>query len=436
VVSVRELSPKYLPLQRGRKALKNAEEFVARSEDRLCWGSLQAYHTRPSSGIRMSFLRSAFEKTRDFLTPTLKSSQLGEGQLTPEEFVAAGDALIRVVPAWQWSRGQTSRTKPYLPPDKQFLITRGVACHSRVRSLAASSSGADKEVEGGSWIEPATAAGVGSTKPAAGKAAKPDEEEDLEVISSAGGEAPGKQAPKAPSGGDEEDDEYGDLSSFMDKTLMVVKDPASAASAATSSLSSASSAAKASKTEAEDFSCAAGPGHGPVPQSTPGAAGASSSGPLRLYDVHITYDNFYRTPRVYLKGHTSEGVPLSPDQMLEDVYQDYSNKTATIESHPNLGGGEGADDASGFISIHPCRHSQAMRKIFEAVLESSEVVEKGASSSGGSAGPSSAAVVGPSAEAYLFYFLKMMGSIIPTVEYDQTMPMSVHGSASAGSGTS
>jgi ubiquitin-like-conjugating enzyme ATG3 len=36
-------------------------------------------------------------------TPVLTSSKfVDDGVLNPEEFVAAGDALIRVSPLWQW----------------------------------------------------------------------------------------------------------------------------------------------------------------------------------------------------------------------------------------------------------------------------------------------------------------------------------------------
>ena len=46
------------------------------------------------------------------------------GVITPEEFVQAGEYLVRQCPTWQWQSGEASKIKPYLPENKQFLITR------------------------------------------------------------------------------------------------------------------------------------------------------------------------------------------------------------------------------------------------------------------------------------------------------------------------
>ena len=41
----------------------------------------------------------------------------------------------------------------------------------------------------------------------------------------------------------------------------------------------------------------------------------------RTYDLNITYDNFYRTPRLWLFGYDERQRPLSEDDMYEDVSQ-------------------------------------------------------------------------------------------------------------------
>jgi hypothetical protein len=43
--------------------------------------------------------------------------------LTPEEFVLAGDYLVKTCPTWSWEAGDPSRAWPFLPPAKQYLIT-------------------------------------------------------------------------------------------------------------------------------------------------------------------------------------------------------------------------------------------------------------------------------------------------------------------------
>jgi len=50
-----------------------------------------------------SFASRVYHDLGSILTPVLKSSRfVDDGVLTPEEFVAAGDSLIRVSPLWQW----------------------------------------------------------------------------------------------------------------------------------------------------------------------------------------------------------------------------------------------------------------------------------------------------------------------------------------------
>ena len=41
----------------------------------------------------------------------------------------------------------------------------------------------------------------------------------------------------------------------------------------------------------------------------------------RTYDLNITYDNFYRTPRLWLFGYDERQRPLSEEEMYQDVSQ-------------------------------------------------------------------------------------------------------------------
>ena len=64
------------------------------------------------------------------------------GELTADEFVAAGDFLVYKFPSWSWSDASSpARRVPHLPDGKQFLVTRGVPCHRRLNARFAGDAG-------------------------------------------------------------------------------------------------------------------------------------------------------------------------------------------------------------------------------------------------------------------------------------------------------
>jgi ubiquitin-like-conjugating enzyme ATG3 len=78
----------------------------------------------------MKSLHAAYKKVAESVLPPLSSSQFQKkGVITGEEFVRAGDYLVSTCPTWAWEAGDTSKSWSFLPPAKQFLITRnGEAC--------------------------------------------------------------------------------------------------------------------------------------------------------------------------------------------------------------------------------------------------------------------------------------------------------------------
>mmetsp|Transcript_18041 Transcript_18041/g.31749 ORF Transcript_18041/g.31749 Transcript_18041/m.31749 type:complete len:375 (+) Transcript_18041:91-1215(+) len=174
----------------------------------------------------------------------------------------------------------------------------------------------------------------------------------------------------------EDDDEYADMADFEDDDVM-----------------------------ADEAAVTAAPS---VPSTTDAANENENILKVRSYDISITYDKYYQTPRVWLMGYADDGSnrPLTGDEMMQDVISDYAHRTVTVENHPHVSGPH--------ASIHPCQHGAVMKTIVKNLTrDSSEKEEDG---SGGSDGPS--------VDMYIFIFLKFVSSMIPTINYDFTMDVS------------
>jgi len=76
---------------------------------------------------------------------------------------------------------------------------------------------------------------------------------------------------------------------------------------------------------------------------------------VRYYDISITYDKYYYTPRLWLSGVKENGQPLTNEEIFEDIMSEYINKTVTIEIHPHIGTSQ--------ASIHPCKHADVIHTL-------------------------------------------------------------------------
>jgi len=93
-------------------------------------------------------VKSIFHSLRETVTPILTASKFREeGVLTPAEFVAAGDLLVYKCSTWAWEKGDPSKIRSYLPPDKQFLSTKNVPCFKRVRNLEKFAESEESEIK-------------------------------------------------------------------------------------------------------------------------------------------------------------------------------------------------------------------------------------------------------------------------------------------------
>lgn len=103
-----------------------------------------------------STLHNVWKKGVESVTPTPTVSKFDEKRiLTPQEFVKAGDYLVRAFPTWEWAGGAPRKRQAFLPHNKQYLVTRKVP----VRKLQGY-DGEDQMVEGDDdqdegWMTPA-----------------------------------------------------------------------------------------------------------------------------------------------------------------------------------------------------------------------------------------------------------------------------------------
>ncbi|KAJ3042744.1 E2-like enzyme [Rhizophlyctis rosea] len=316
-------------------------------------------------------LHATFHSAREYLNPVLKNSKFKEtGVLTPEEFVAAGDFLVYKCPTWVWAAGEPSKRRDFLPADKQYLVTRNVPCSKRVKSMEYAEDDAEDLLDdaGDAWVTT-----HGSHKPAGNEPGeiKDIDEEDGAVEEVTGGvkelsvhpadvAGPGKSA-------EEEVPSIDDIPD-MDEELELVD----------------ASMAEEDDPAALDTSAAHDGSHNEKIEKT------------RTYDMSITYDKYYQTPRVWLFGYDENRRPLTSTQIFEDISQDHAKKTVTIEAHPH--------ENVSMASIHPCKHANVMKKIIDHLVENGKEGEL-------------------RVDQYLMLFLKFMSAVLPTMDYDYTTSM-------------
>ena len=180
---------------------------------------------------------------------------------------------------------------------------------------------------------------------------------------------------------DDDDDEYADMDAFEDDNILQDDDAV------------ATSAAVPTSTTTND--------------NNDGDDDQDHTVKVRTYDLSITYDKYYQTPRVWMIGRNEYDQPLTGQQMMEDVISDYANKTVTMESHPHVAGPH--------ASVHPCQHGKVMKAIVKNLIKKTTTAAGGGEEIQDNGGD------GPSVEMYLFIFLKFVSSMIPTINYDFTM---------------
>lgn len=303
------------------------------------------------SSLKTSVHESWMKVSNTLTGPATKSRFVEEGKLTPEEFVLAGDELVGSFATWSWQAGDFKRAVSWLPTDKQFLITRNISCVERADTLEASANSATSSMAVEMGFDDLKFAGEAGEEDDSWIATNLDENKLKD--SGAQSEGPAAAAAAAAASGSEDEGSSEETGSDEDIPDML-------------EFGESSDAAVASGSNTNVVRC-------------------------RTYDIMITYDQYYGTPRVWLSGYDEMRQPLKPEQIFQDISQEHAHKTVTIDTHPHLG--------HSCAYIHPCKHSHVMKRIMERLIDSGTHL---------------------TVEQYLFVFLKFLSAVIPTMDFDFT----------------
>lgn len=325
-----------------------------------------------ASGIQtfVNKVKSTAREFADSLTPVLQKSEFKEsGKITPEEFMLAGDFLIHHCPTWSWASGDPSKQKAYLNADKQFLVTKNVPCYRRCNQMKVIPENEkvinmDGEDDDEGWVD--THHGVAL-------------EQTVEKVSEMTLEGDKEKAPKD------------------EKLKVAMPLVGGMGPSADDSDSDSEPALDIEEYELEEGEDPATLPVNPAPAIKPKPEDEIGILSTRTYDLQISYDNFYRTPRLWLFGYNENQRPLTDQETYEDVSQDHLNKTVTLEQHPHL-------PPPPRMSVHPCRHAEVMKKIMTMMEEDGRELE---------------------VHSYLLVFLKFVQVVIPTIEYDFTQQIAI-----------
>jgi ubiquitin-like-conjugating enzyme ATG3 len=289
------------------------------------------------------------EGLRDKFATVHKTSNFREtGQITPEEFVAAGDFLTFKFPTWKWSDASSpSKRSPHLPAGKQFLVTRGVPCRRRLNDQFAGDAGVIDTV-----VRDGFGAGEGGEddgwlRTGAMAASQEARMHDVRTINESG---------KVSEPIEEEDEEIPDMEDEDDDDEAII--PGGSSADTNNRYSSRSpSPHLPPPADATVFFLVtfiqfwAGTDFKPDRSSFL----ADNNSETRTYNLYMAYSPYYRTPRMYLSGYDDKNRPLQPQLMMEDIVGDYKDKTVTIEDFTFL------DSGVKMASVHPCKHASVMK---------------------------------------------------------------------------
>ena len=195
-----------------------------------------------------------------FMSLPTDSKFYERGTLTPAEFILAGEQLVHRCPTWSWSSSNPKNIQNHFPEEQQFLITRGVPCKQRVKGLRTENEIIETDV-GDGWVA-------------------------AEIVEQAGEESKVIEITQNVAEEEKKSESSASIDDIPDLADLEIED-----------------AIEDQNTAGFIFES----GSEYISKEEP----ASNILKTRIYDLSITYDTYYQTPRLWLTGYDEYSNPLT-----------------------------------------------------------------------------------------------------------------------------
>ena len=194
---------------------------------------------------------------------------------------------------WSWESGEKGKRRPYLPDDKQFLVTRNIPCLCRAKDLLKGKMEEELlqlqegEAEADAWVATGGSTAAGGVE---------DEIADMSLADdpAEGAEGSGSAVPEgqaASASTPQADDAESDSDDVPDMEDFVVE-------------------------EEDDTVTIHHPSSNREGERESQAGEENKILRTRTYDISVTYDKYYQTPRFWLVGYDETRQLLKPELAL------------------------------------------------------------------------------------------------------------------------
>ncbi len=83
--------------------------------------------------------------------------------------------------------------------------------------------------------------------------------------------------------------------------------------------------------------------------------------------MYIVYDEYYHCPRMSFTAVGFNGLPISNEDIRQDIQKEYLDQTLTVEQFPFF-------ENVYMATVHPCKHSNVLKSMSDTMKESGQLI--------------------------------------------------------------